>query len=55
MFLPRKGLAAMLFKAYRVVLGGALLLAAQKTLMLLCQKTSSALRLSSGGSGCYGS
>ena len=33
-----QGLAAMLFTAYRLVLGGALLLAAQQILMLLCQK-----------------
>ena len=39
----------MLFAAYRLVLGGALFIAAQKTLMLLSQKTSSASRLCSGG------
>ena len=43
-----QGLAAMLFTAYRLVLGGALLLAAQQILMLLCQKTSSSSRLCSG-------
>ena len=39
----------MLFAACRFGFEGALLLAAQKTLMILCQKTSSAFRLCSGG------
>ena len=38
----------MLYVAYGLVLGGALLLATQKTLKLLCQKTSSASRLCRG-------